>query len=206
MGTDDAAMPDLDAQFAHIATGAMYDDLTPELIAARIEAVGATDLYNASYGQPPEARESLLRQVVGSMGEEVNFEPTFRCEFGRNIHLGSRFFANFDCVMLDGAPITIGDNVLLGPKVGLYTSNHALDPRERREGACYAKPITIEDDVWIGGGVTILQGVTIGTGAVIGGGSVVTRDVPAGTIAAGNPARVLREVTDDDRSGYVPIH
>ena len=193
-------------QFARMATGAMYDDLTPELIAARIEAVQATDAYNRSYGQPAEEREALLRRVVGSMGRDVNLEPTFRCEFGRNIHLGSHVFANFDCVMLDGAPITIGDNVLLGPKIGLYTANHALDPRERADGACRARPITIGDDVWLGGNVTVLPGVTIGSGTVVGGGSVVTRSIPPGVIAAGNPARVIRNVTEADRTGYRPIH
>ena len=183
----------LTEQFAHMATGAMYDDLTPELVAARVETVRVTDAYNRSYGRPAEEREDLLRRIVGSMGREVSLEPTFRCEFGRNIHLGSHFFANFDCVMLDGAPITIGDNVLLGPKVGLYTSNHALDPRER-------------DDVWIGGNVTVLPGVTIGSGSVVGGGSVVTRSIPSGVIAAGNPARVIRDVTESDRTNYRPIH
>jgi maltose O-acetyltransferase len=123
-----------------------------------------------------------------------------------NIHLGARFWANFDCVMLDGAPITIGDDVLLGPKVGLYTSNHSLDLTERVTGACLARPITIGDGVWIGANVTVLPGVTIGAGAVIGAGSVVTRDVPAGTVAAGNPARVLRAITEADRTGYVPRH
>lgn len=195
---------DLIDQFAHMATGAMYDDLTPELIRARIDAVQATDAYNASYGRPPSEREALLRAVVGSMGTGVSFEPTFRCEFGRNIHLGSRVFANFDCVLLDGAPITVGDDVLLGPKVGLYTANHALDPHERTAGACWARPITIGNHVWVGGGVTVLPGVTIGDGAVIGAGSVVTRDVPAGTVFAGNPGRVLRRITDADRSGYHP--
>lgn len=197
---------DLTTQFAHITAGRMYDDLTPELIFARIDAVRATNTYNASYGQPSTEREALLREVIGSMGEEVNFEPTFRCEFGRNIHLGSRFFANFDCVMLDGALITVGDDVLLGPKVGLYTSNHALDPAERAAGACHARPVTIGSNVWIGGGATVLQGVTIGASAVIGAGSVVTRDVPPNAIAAGNPARVLRQITDADRTGYRPIH
>ena len=196
----------LTEQFAHMATDAMYDDLTPELIAARAETVQAIDVYNRSYGRPAEEREALLRRIVGSMGREVSLEPTFRCEFGRNIHFGSHFYANFDCVMLDGAPISIGDNVLLGPKVGLYTSNHALDPRERADGACRARPITIGDDVWIGGNVTVLPGVTIGSGSVVGGGSVVTRSIPSGVIAAGNPARVIRDVTEADRTNYRPIH
>lgn len=193
-------------QFAHIATGAVYDDLTPELLAARADAVRATNAYNASSGEPSAVREGLLRDVVGSMGREVTFEPTFRCEFGRNIHLGSRFFANFDCVMLDGAPITVGDDVLLGPKVGLYTSHHALDPLERAAGACRAAPVTLGNAVWIGGGATVLPGVTIGDGAVVGAGSVVTRDVPARVVVAGNPARVLRDITEADRTGFHPRH
>lgn len=191
-------------QLAHIATGQVYDDLTPELTAARVEAVRATDAYNAAYGRPSAERLELLRRVVGSAGEGATLEPTFRCEFGRNIHLGARFFANFDAVMLDGAPITIGDDVLLGPKVGLYTSNHALDAGERAAGACWARPITVGDAVWIGGGVTVLPGVTIGDGAVVGAGSVVTRDVPARTVVAGNPARVLRTITSKDRTGFAP--
>nr|WP_269810123.1 sugar O-acetyltransferase [Kineosporia rhizophila] len=189
-----------------MATGAVYDDLTPELIQARIEAVRATSAYNDSYGRLPAEREELLRSVVGSVGEGANFEPVFRCEFGRNIHLGQNFFANFDCVMLDGAPIRIGDHVLLGPKVGLYTSNHALDPAERRAGACTARPITIGNEVWIGGGATILPGVTVGDGAVVAAAAVVTKDVPSRTIVAGNPARVLRPVTDADRTGFTPMH
>lgn len=136
----------------------------------------------------------------------MSFEPSLRVEFGRNVHLGSRVFANFDCVLLDGDPITMGDDVLLGPKVGCYTADHSLDLRERIDGACRARPITIGDGVWIGGGVTILGGVTIGAGAVVAAGSVVTRDVPAHTVAAGNPTRVLREITEHDRTGYRPSH
>ncbi|HEY0188076.1 MAG TPA: sugar O-acetyltransferase [Cellulomonas sp.] len=199
-------MPTFAEQLAHMATGEVYDDLTPELVEARRRVVLATDAYNRSYGRPQGEREELLREVLGTVGAEANFEPTFRCEFGMNIHLGARFWANFDCVMLDGAPITIGDDVLLGPKVGLYTSNHSLDRAERVTGACEARPITIGDGVWVGANVTILPGVTIGDGAVIGGGSVVTKDVPAGTVAVGNPARVLREITAADRTGYVPQH
>jgi maltose O-acetyltransferase len=184
----------------------MYDDLRPELIAARVAAVQATNAYNASYGASPAEREALLRQVVGSAGDGCNFEPTFRCEFGSNIHLGARFFANFDCVMLDRERITIGDDVLFGPKVGLYTSNHALDPQERADGGCWARPITIGNNVWLGGGVTVLPGVSIGDGAVVGAGAVVTKDVPARVIVAGNPARVLRPITEADRTGFVPSH
>lgn len=190
----------LDALFARMASGAMYDDLSPELIEARAAAVRASDDYNASYGRPPAEREALLHALVGSAGEGASFEPTFRCEFGRNIHLGDRFYGNFDCVMLDGAPITIGDDVLLGPKVGLYTADHALDPVERREGACRARPITLGDSVWVGGGVTILGGVTIGDGAVIAAGSIVTKDVPARTIVAGPP----RESSDASRTPTAP--
>lgn len=192
--------------FTRMASGAMYDDLSPELHTARAAAVRATDAYNASYGQAAPEREALLEKAVGSAGPGASFEPTFRCEFGVNIHLGARFFANFDCVMLDGAPITIGDDVLFGPKVGLYTANHALDAAERAAGGCWARPITIGDGVWIGGGVTVLPGVSIGEGAVVGGGSVVTRDVPGGAVVGGNPAKVLRLITDADRTGYTPDH
>lgn len=196
----------LQQQFARMSTGAMYDDLTPELIAARARAVLATDAYNASYGRSPEQREVLLREVVGSAGAGATFEPTFRCEFGTNIELGERFFANFDCVMLDAAPITIGDDVLLAPKVGLYTAGHALDAAERAAGACFARPITIGNSVWIGAGACVLPGVSIGDGSVVGAGSVVTGDVPPDTVVAGNPARVLRQIGNGDRTGYVPSH
>ena len=188
-------------QRAHIRTGAMYDDLTPELVEVRERTVLATNEYNASFGRPAAEREALLAAVLASIGSGVHFEPTFRCEFGDGIEIGDRFYANFDCVMLDGGGITIGDDVLLGPRVAIYTSNHALDPGERAAGACYARPVRIGDRVWVGGGVTVNPGVTIGDGAVIGSGSVVTRDVPPRTIAAGVPARVLREITDADRTG-----
>lgn len=199
-------MTSLRDQLAHMATGAVYDDLTPELIRARRSAVLATDAYNASYGRPALEREALLRTLLGSVGAGASFEPTFRCEFGVNIHVGERFFGNFDCVMLDGATITIGDDVLIGPKVGIYTSNHSYDLGERVAGACLARPVTIGDGVWIAGGATILPGVSIGAGSIVGAGAVVTRDVPPGVIVAGNPARVIREITPEDRTGYVPQH
>ncbi|MBU2665409.1 sugar O-acetyltransferase [Actinoplanes bogorensis] len=182
-------------------SGAMYDDLTAELVSARQRTVLLSTEYNASFGQPQAVRETILKRLLRSVGEGCHFEPTFRCEFGFNIAVGDRFYANFDCVLLDGGGITIGDDVLFGPRVGIYTSNHAIDPDERAAGACYAKPVTIGDRVWVGGDVTINQGVTIGAGSIIGSGSVVTRSVPTGVIAVGNPARVLREITDADRRG-----
>jgi maltose O-acetyltransferase len=194
----------LKAQREHILSGRMYNDLTPELIGARQRAVMLTTAYNDSFGAPQADREALLRDLLADVGPGAHFEPTFRCEFGDNISVGANFYANFDAVILDGARVTIGDHVLFGPRVGIYSANHAVDPDERIAGACYAKPVTIGNAVWIGGGVSIGPGVTIGDGAIIGSGAVVTRDVPARTIAVGNPARVLREITPDDATGWRP--
>ncbi|WP_454853048.1 sugar O-acetyltransferase [Promicromonospora soli] len=142
----------LEEQRRHILSGAMYNDLTDELVQAREQTILATDRYNASFGKPAEVRKGLLRELVQHAGKNAHFEPTFRCEFGFNISVGDNFYANFDCVMLDGGGITIGDNVLFGPRVGIFTSNHAFDPSERAAGACYAKPVVIGNNVWIGYG------------------------------------------------------
>jgi len=182
----------------------MYNDLTPELVAAREQAVLLSNQYNASFSRPAAERQAILRRLLGSIGEGVHFEPTFRCEFGSNIHIGNNFYANFDCVMLDGGGIFIGDDVLLAPRVGIYTSNHAIDPAERAAGGCYAKPVRIGNRVWIGAGVHVNQGVTIGDGSVIGSGSVVTSDIPPNVVAAGVPCRVLRPITDADKTGFMP--
>ncbi|RJL35468.1 sugar O-acetyltransferase [Bailinhaonella thermotolerans] len=194
----------LEAQRARILSGAMYNDLTEELVEARRRAVLLTTEYNDSFGRPQPDREAILRRLLGRVGRDCHFEPTFRCEFGYNISVGDHFYANFDCVMLDGGGITIGHHVLFGPRVGVYTSNHAIDAAERAAGACYARPVTIGDRVWIGGGVTINPGVTIGDDTIIGSGSVVTRPIPSGVIAAGSPARVLRPITAADKTGYRP--
>ena len=186
-------------QNAHMLAGNWYDDLTTERVDAREEAVHRTNAYNASYGKPAAEREELLAALLGHAGKGSLFEPSFRCEFGFNISVGDDFYANFDCIMLDGGGITIGNNVLFGPRVSIYTTNHALDPADRALGACIAKPVVIGDNVWVGGGVTINPGVTIGSGSVIGSGSIVTKDVPPNTIAAGVPARILREITPEDR-------
>ena len=197
-------MPDLESQLTRIRSGQMYNDLTPALVAAREQTVLLTNQYNSAFSRPASEREDILRQLLGSLGTSVHFEPTFRCEFGRHIHIGNNFYANFDCVMLDGGGITLGDDVLLGPRVGIYTSNHAIDPAERAAGACYARPVRIGNRVWVGAGVHINPGVTIGEGSIIGSGSVVTSDIPPHVIAAGVPCRVIRAITEADKTGYTP--
>lgn len=137
-----------------------------------------------------EAIDSLLPDAG-----EAYLEPPFRCDYGSNIHVGKNFYANFNCVILDVAPVYIGDNVLLAPNVQLYTAGHPLDVKGRvEEGVEFGTTITIGDNVWLGGGVIVCPGVTIGDNTVIGAGSVVTKDVPANVVAAGNPCRVIREI------------
>ncbi len=194
----------LEEQRQKILSGVMYNDLTPELVKAREKTVLLTNQYNDSFGQSAEVRETILKNLLQAVGENVHFEPTFRCEFGFNISIGDNFYANFDCVMLDGGGIEIGENVLFGPRVGIYTSNHAIDAIERVKGGCYAKKVTIGNNVWIGAGVHINQGVTIGENTIIGSGSVVNKDIPANVIAAGVPCKVIREITERDKTGFQP--
>lgn len=196
-------MPDLDRQFAHMRTGQMYNDLSPELVAARQQAVLLANAYNEAFAGPADERQALLRRLLGSMGSRVHFEPGFRCEFSRNIHIGDNFYANFDCIMLDGGGIHIGNDVLLAPRVGIYTANHAIDATERAAGGCFAKPVRIGNRVWIGAGCHLNPGVTIGDDSIIGSGSVVTRDIPPGVIAAGVPCRVVRAITEQDKTGFL---
>lgn len=195
----------LEEQKKRVRSGLMYNDLTPELVEERRRAVELTNEYNASYGQPPEIREKLLKKLLGEVGEGALFEPGFRCEFGYNIKVGKDFYANFDCVMLDGGGIEIGDHVLFGPRVSIYTSRHAFDAKERAAGACFSKKVKIGNNVWVGGGVHMDQGITIGDNTVIGAGSVITRDIPANVVAAGAPCRVIREITDADKTDYFEV-
>jgi maltose O-acetyltransferase len=169
-----------------------------------VSAPCCSPTYNRSAGRPPDEREALVSRLLEGTGNRVHFEPTLRCEFGFNIRIGNDFYANFDCVMLDGGGVTIGDNVLFGPRVSIFTSNHVLDPTERAAGACIARPVVIGDNVWIGGDVTINPGMTIASGGVIGSGSVLTKDVPASVIAAGVPDRVIKPITDADKVGSQP--
>jgi len=146
--------------------------------------------YQAALGAPESTWALLLREHIGTVGEHVIVRPAFHCDYGYNIHLGNRVFINFNCVILDGAPVTIGDDTRIGPAVQIYTAIHPMDPDMRRRGLESNRPVTIGKNVWIGGGAILLPGVTIGDNAVIGAGSVVTRDVPADGVAMGNPARL----------------
>jgi maltose O-acetyltransferase len=198
-------MMNLEEQMKRVKSGLMYKDTTPELIGARARAVELTDRYNATYGQPPEVREKILKELLGKIGKNVFFEPSFRCEFGRNIEIGDNFYANFDCIMLDGGGIIIGNNVLFGPRVSIYTSRHAFDAEERAAGACFSQPVVIGNNVWVGGGVHMDCGIRIGDNSIIGAGSVITRDVPANVVAAGAPCRVIREIKPEEKTDYFQI-
>ena len=143
-----------------------------------------------------------LAQIVGSIGDRAHVTPPFWCDYGKNVHLGEGFFANHGLVILDGAPVTFGRNVFVAPNCVFSTAGHPIDAERRNQGLEYALPITVGDDVWFGMGVMVCPGVTIGSNVVIGAGSVVTRDVPSGVVAAGNPCRVLREIGPEDAQRY----
>ena len=150
-----------------------------------------------------EEREAIIRQLFGHVGESVCIHCPFQCDFVEQISVGDHFVGNYNLTILDEAPVTIGDYVFIGPNVGIYTVNHALLPDQRAEGIMRSLPVTIGNDVWIGGHTVVPQGVTIGDGTVLGAGRVVTRDIPAGVVAVGNPCRVVRPVTEADRIAEV---
>ena len=174
--------------------GEMYDPLDPELAAAREHARDLCQALNATRESQQDERRLILRQLFGTGGETVWMQPPFFCDYGSNIELGERVFFNFNCVVLDVCRVRIGDFALFGPAVQIYTPMHPLDADRRRREE-FGKPVDIGSDVWVGGGAIILPGVRIGSRAVIGAGSVVSRDVPEGVLAAGNPCRVIREIT-----------
>ncbi|GGT27328.1 maltose O-acetyltransferase [Streptomyces kurssanovii] len=152
--------------------------------------------YNGNGGALPDERTAILRELLGALGKDVRIRPPFHCDYGRYISIGDRTFINFNAVFLDAAPITVGADVQIGPNVQLLTPTHEMDTDRRRAGWEKAVPIVISDNVWLGGGVIVCPGVTIGENTVVGAGSVVTKDLPAGVLAVGNPARVVRALTD----------
>ena len=161
-----------------------------------------THVLNLLSPAQTEERNNLIRKLLGKMKGQATIVSPFFCDYGYNIEVGENFFMNMNCVILDGAKVTFGDNVFVAPSCGFYTAGHPLDKERRNRGLEYAYPITIGHNVWIGAQVCVLPGVTIGDNSVIGAGSVVTKDVPSNVLAAGNPCRVIREITDADREKY----
>jgi maltose O-acetyltransferase len=175
--------------------GELYDPFDSELVAARNRARGLCQDLNATREEQADERRRILRELFGAGGDSVWMQPPFFCDYGSNIRLGHRVFFNFNCIVLDVCEVIIGDYTLFGPAVQIYTATHPMNAELRRQQE-FAKPITIGSDVWVGGGAILCPGVRIGDRSVIGAGSVVTRDVPAGVFAAGNPCRVVREITE----------
>lgn len=180
--------------------GKLYIAQGDEIVGGILRARQLVRSFNDSDELAFERRDEILRELLGHVGEGSSINPPFRCDYGSNISVGDHFFANYDCIFIDVCPITIGDNVFFGPRVCLYTAGHPVDAEVRNMNLEYGKPITIGSNVWFGGNVVVNPGVTIGDNVVIGSGSVVTRDIPSGVIAAGSPCRVLREITDADRT------
>lgn len=175
--------------------GMIYDaNYDPTLIEERQKCKELCRDYNDLRPKEMEAREKLLRKLLGEVKDGILIEQPFYCDYGYNIRVGNNFYANFNLVILDGAPVTFGDNVFIAPNCGFYTAGHPLDPVERNKGLEYARPITVGDNVWIGAGVSVLPGVKIGDNCVIGAGSVVTRDIPSNTVAVGNPCKVIKNL------------
>lgn len=174
--------------------GELYIPEDKQLVEERLEARRLTRLYNETKETESKERYDLLKQLLGKAGQELTIEPNFHCDYGSNIYLGERFFANFGCVFLDVCEIHIGDNCMLGPAVQLYTATHPLEADLRNSGVESAKPIRIGNNVWIGGSAIINPGVTVGDNAIIASGAVVTKDVPAGAIVGGNPAKIIKYV------------
>lgn len=174
--------------------GDVYDAVHPEFLRRLVVTRQKLWEFNNMNPGNPEALMALFREIVPRCGKQIHVNQPFRCDYGCNIIIGNNFFANFNLTILDEALVTFGDNVFIGPNVSIYTACHPLDPEARNTGVEWAEAVTIGNSVWIGGGATILPGVTIGDNSVIGAGAVVTRDVPAGVVVGGNPAKILKQI------------
>lgn len=169
----------------------LYDANDDVLLNERTKAKDLCHMYNQTMPSDEKTKQKLLNQLIGSMKDNCCIVAPFWCDYGYNIEIGENFFANHNTVILDGAKVKFGDNVFIAPNCGFYTAGHPLDATQRNQGLEYAKPITVGDNVWIGAGVHVMPGVTIGNNVVIGGGSVVVKDIPDGTVAVGNPCKVI---------------
>ena len=175
-------------------SGELYDALDKQLTEDRLNARLLLKQLNDSREDQAKERTRILKQLIPNAGDGLWIQPPFYCDYGTNIKVGEKVFFNFNCVVLDVMSVTIGDRTLFGPNVQLYTATHPMDFNERAKGLEFARPITIGEDVWVGGSVVVCPGVTIGDRSVIGAGSVVTKDIPSDVFAAGNPCRVIRDL------------
>ena len=191
---DFAKSPAMTTQRERMLSGLDYDPRDAALVADRLRARRLTHAFNQAAPDDDEARERVLAALLGRCGARVKIEPPFHCDYGTHLHVGDDVYMNFNCVVLDCALVRIGDRVLLGPGVQILAATHPVSAAERRTGREFARPVTIGDDVWLGAGVIVCPGVTIGDDTVVGAGAVVTRDLPAGVVAFGNPARVDRTI------------
>ncbi len=177
-------------------SGALYDATDEGLFKDRAKCKNLCQKYNNLPYDDFEQRKEIMRKILGGTKENFQIEPLFWCDYGYNITIGENFYSNHGLVILDTNKVEFGDNVFIGPNCAFYPPSHPLDIKTRNAWLEYAKPIKVGNNVWFGGSVTVLGGVTIGNGAVIGAGSVVTKDVPANTVVAGNPARVIKEINN----------
>ena len=187
------------SEWDKMVSGQLYNAELEDLPERRTRCKQLCHTLNQLPPDQKEQRTALFRQLFGRTGERFHIEPSFWCDYGENIFLGEDFYANHNLVILDCAPVTFGDHVFIAPNCGIYTAGHPLDAPTRNAALEFARPITIADDVWIGGNVTILPGVTIGSNVVIGAGSVVVHDIPSHVVAVGNPCRPVKTLE-------APIH
>ncbi len=183
-------------------SGKPYKAFGDELLAERQYAKEMIFDFNSLRPNQIDERNEILKRLLGKTKDKYFIEPPFRCDYGYNIEIGENFYSNYNLIILDCAAVKIGDNVLIGPNVSIYTAGHPLHYEIRNQEYEYAFPVIIGDNVWIGGNVVINPGVSIGENSVIGSGSVVTKDIPNNVIAIGNPCKVLRVITDDDKDYY----
>lgn len=194
MKSKEAETADFMTMWARMTNGELYDATHPELL-SRLEATRERiwELNNLRPSQK-ESQRTILDDLLGAHGQNFQFNQPFRCDYGCNIFIGENFFANFNLTILDEAEVRIGDNCFIGPNVSIYTACHPLDAESRNSAIEWAEPVTIGDDVWIGGSVTIVPGVTIGNNVVVAAGAVVTKNVPDSVVIAGNPAKIIKEL------------
>ena len=183
-------------EYEKMLDGEIYNAVDPSLLKDLYACSELCWEYNQIRPTDFKSRNEKLKQILGEADDDTFINPPFHCDYGKHIKVGRRFFANFNFVILDEAPVTIGDDVFIGPNVGIYTACHSTDPKDRNTREEWAKPVTIGRNCWIGGNVTILPGVTIGEGSTIGAGSVVVKDIPSHCVAVGNPCVVIKELED----------